>query len=86
MYACSRFGSTVGGFQRHRVRENQGVSVRPRTTGDSQRGAIEITPDDDASELGSGAKTLTKGSGSTKAKGFTSIECSDVTLICTKED
>ncbi|GKD11619.1 hypothetical protein Tco_1196026, partial [Tanacetum coccineum] len=37
---------------------------------------IVITPEDDASEFGSGANTLTNGSGSVAAKGFTSKECS----------
>ncbi|GKC89033.1 hypothetical protein Tco_1224644, partial [Tanacetum coccineum] len=40
---------------------------------------IEISPDDDASELGSGAKMLTKGSLSTQPKGFTSKEWSAAT-------
>ncbi|GKE63049.1 hypothetical protein Tco_1513416, partial [Tanacetum coccineum] len=48
--------------------------------------AIVKSPDDDASELGSGAKVLTKGSLSAGAKGFTSKEFSATTSWCTEED
>ncbi|GJU33363.1 hypothetical protein Tco_1176952 [Tanacetum coccineum] len=48
--------------------------------------AIVKSPDDDASELGSGAKVLTKGSLSAGAKGFTSKEFSAATPWCTEED
>ncbi|GJR80972.1 hypothetical protein Tco_0151757 [Tanacetum coccineum] len=80
-------GRELSSDGRHNVDDLDQQSLQQSlVTADWKFFAIEISPDDDALELGSGAKTLTKGSGSAGAKGFTLIDCSAATPICTEED
>ncbi|GKF89937.1 hypothetical protein Tco_0263900, partial [Tanacetum coccineum] len=56
-----------------------GIVEAPQSILDWLSSGIMISPDDDASEVGSGENTLTNGSGSAAANGLTSAYCSPVT-------